>query len=126
MSAGQIAAIRPALQELLGAVETDPPDARDLCATFTVPGRESAWVQVVLGTVNFGFPHSTDPSAMLATAGLGMPPGSVVSAWEACKFATVEHGPCSKAQLAAFVDDLFVRVQGMAPDYPIDVALERL
>jgi hypothetical protein len=127
MGADQIAAIRPALQELFRAVEKEDPDAENLCVTFTVPARENVWVQVMFGSVNASYPHATEPMEYLRNAGVAMPADLELDSWKAKTYATFTHGSWPVETLAEFIDRLFVALHALdGGSYEIDVAFETL
>ena len=127
MGADQIAAIRPALSELVQAADNNEPDADNLCATFTVPERPEVWVQVQLGMINTFYPRSEEPLAFLHGAHIPPLAGLAIESWKAKAYATFTHEPCSLHSIAQFVDRLLIALHALhAEEYPIDVEFERL
>ena len=127
MGSDQIAAIRPALRELVDAHERNEPGADDLCATFSISDNEEAWIQVQLGIVNFAYPRSDDPLEVIRRGRIPVPAGLQVVTLKPGKFATLTFGPCAVDDLARFVDALLVAIHGLPrDDYPIDVQIESL
>ncbi len=127
MGADQIAAIRPALNELFLAAQNREPGAENLCASFTVPDYPTVWMQIQLGTINASYPPAEEPMAFLERVGIPVLPQLALDSWEAGLFATFTHDPCSLYEAARFVDRLLVALHNLHPeDYEIDVAFERL
>ena len=127
MGADQIAAIRPALNELVHAAETDEPGADNLCATFTVPDQPDVWMQVQLGTINSFYPRTEEPLAFLHSVGISPLPALAIDSWKPGLYATFTHEPCPLQSVAQFVDRLLIALHSLhAEDYPIDVEFERL
>ena len=127
MGADQIAAIRPALNELLQAAENDKSGAGELCATFTVPEYPMIWVQVVSGSINASYPHSEEPCAFLSNANVPPLPGLVVENWEPRRFATFAYAAVPTHSIAEFLDCLLIAFHALEPgEYQIDVEFERL
>ena len=128
MGADQIAATRPALNELLQAAENEEPGSGDLCASFTVSEREGdIWVQVLLGTINAAYPRTDEPLAFLQSASIPALPALAVEHWERDSYATFTHEPCSIYSIAQFIDRLLISLHALDPeDYEIDVEFQRL
>jgi len=127
MGADQVAAIRPALNELLQTAENNEPGAGDLCASFTVAEQDAIWVQVLLGTITIGYPSHQEPLAFLHAAGISTLSGLVVESWNPGIYATLTHEPCSSTAVAQFIDQFLVKLHALAPEeYEIDVELQRL
>lgn len=127
MGADQIAAIRPALNELLQAAESNEPGAGELCATFTVPEYPMIWVQVIHGAINASYPHLEEPGTFLSNANVPTLPGLVVENWEPRRFATFAHEAAPTHSIAQFLDRLLVAIHALDPgEYEVDVEFERL
>ena len=128
MGADQTAAIRPALRELLQAVASNEPDARSLCATFTVPDHPDAWVQALHGTINAAFPRSDEPLSFVLLAGLPALPDLAVESWRAGQYVTFTHGACAVDAVAEFIDRILVALHTTldADEYEIDIAFEHV
>ena len=127
MGADRIAAIRPALNELLHASENDEPGAANLCATFTVPDQPDIWMQVQLGTINAFYPHTEEPLAFLRSADIPALPGLALDDWQPKLYATFVHDHCPLHSLAQFIDQLLIALHGLpAEDDSVDVTFERL
>jgi len=127
MGADQIAAIRPALQEIDDAVAAGEPNAAGLCVTFNVAGDEDAWVQVMDGVVNAGYRRQEDPDTFLQAAGIPRLPGLKLSGWDEETFATWNHAPCTTDEVAKFVDQLLAALHSLDPEtYEVDWKIENL
>jgi hypothetical protein len=123
MSSDQIAAIRPALVEILGAA-----DDEEWCATFELSGKPEVWVQVTRSEINFAYTRSTRPVRAMQRLARGLDVELSLSAWEPRKYATFSYrAPRDTRTLAKLVDRIFVELLGCDdPDYPIDIKYERL
>jgi hypothetical protein len=127
MGADQVAAIRPALQELMDGFQRNETGASDLCATFSVPSHPDAWVQVAAGIVNFSYPRSEEPLGLLRSADVPKLPGLTLQTFAPLAYVTLSHEPCPAGQLARFIDRVLSLVHELPPDdYPIDVEFESL
>jgi hypothetical protein len=126
VGADQIAAILPAIAELVAAAEAREPGHQDLCASFSVPGKSNAWAQVTPGTVNFGFPICEPPFTFLVARGISLPEMSLVS-FQMGSYVTFTHGPYPPGVVARFVDAALTASHGLpVDDYLVDVAITRL
>jgi hypothetical protein len=124
MGADQVAAIRPAIVELEEAARGHEPE---YVASFTVPGRERIWVQVVLGTINLVYPFDDPPKQRLQASGVADLVGLTLQGWQPGVFATFAYEPATPSrQVAKFVDQILETVLGCGEDYPIDVEIARL
>jgi hypothetical protein len=123
MSADQIAAIRPTLQELADALANGEPRAADLCAEFTVPDAQNVWAQALVGTLNFAYPHTDHPLFRARACGAELPPHLLVQDFVPNRSVTFAHGPCTTRLVARFIDAFLTNVHGLTSDYPIDVTL---
>lgn len=121
MGTDKLAEIRPPLQELLAAIANRAPRANDLCLTFSVKDLEAAWVQVTHDTVNFAFPHSSQPLSFLRRHFVPSLPGEALLAFASGQYATLSHHSSSPEELAVFVDRLLEAVHDLPPDYGLDV-----
>jgi hypothetical protein len=124
MGADQIAAIRPAIGELEGAARNSE---RQFVARFDIPGRHSMWVEVILGTVNLGYPYADDPMERLLRHGITPLPKLELVEWQPKLFATFQYelGAPSR-EVATFVDRVLGEMLGGGTNYEVDVAIERL
>jgi hypothetical protein len=124
MGAYQVAAIRPMIVELEDAGRDHE---LEYVASFTVPGREQAWVEVVLGTLNLAYPFDDPPEQRLQALGVSELPGLALHEWQPGLFATFTYNPATpNRQVAKFVDQMLGIVLGCGEDYPIDVGTARL
>lgn len=121
MGADQVAVFRPFIVELEDAA-ADGCDV-EYCASFTVPGREAAWAEVVLPTVNFAYPFHEDPIARLERSGVAALPGLAVREWQPGLFATVSYDRATSREIARFVDGIFGVLLGCGDDYPVDARI---
>ena len=125
LSADQIAAISPIVAEILDAHSEQP--ELDYCANFCVPGRESAWVQVVHDKVNFAYPFTEDPIERLGRLGIAMLPGLALRKWQPGLYTTVSFTRHARSrEIARFVDAILGLVLDCGEDYPVDAEIERL
>jgi hypothetical protein len=125
VSADQIAAIRPLVAEVEVA-HAALPDA-DYCARFDVPGRETAWAEVVHDAVNFAYPFADDPIERLGRLGIAILPGLALVAWQSGRYATVSFPDRTPSrEVARFVDAILGILLGCGADYPVDAAIDRL
>lgn len=76
---------------------------------------ENVWIQLRWDSINASYPHSTDPSQMLESVGINLPPGVELEVWEPNRFATFEHGAFPTEPLVAFVEAYFNQVLGLVP-----------
>jgi hypothetical protein len=124
MGADQVAAIRPAIAELEDAARGREPEH---IASFTVPGCEHVWVQVVFGTVNMAYPFDDPPEQRLQASGVADLPGLTLERWQPGVFATFAYEPAaSSRQVAKWVDAILETVLRCGEDYPIDVEIAKL
>lgn len=126
MGADQIAAIRPALLELMDAIARNDPGASDLCVTFTVAADPDAWVQVMAGILNFSYPRIEEPLPFLQAADAPSLPGLTLQTFEPEAYVTLSHEPCAPLLLARFIDRFISAVHELPDDYGIDVEVENL
>jgi hypothetical protein len=99
----------------------------EYCARFTVPGREAAWVEVILGEVNFAYPFSDDPIERLGRLGLAAPRSLALQEWQPGLFATVSIGDRGTSRrVAQLVDGIFGILLDCGEDYPVDAEIARL
>src|SRR5688572_10807291 len=116
MGADAISVIRPALDELANAVgATASDDQREWCLTVSLPGAEStAWVQVMLGTLNAAYPSNDLPDARV-TAALGdlARPLELID-WQPEVYATFhfDFDDVGVTELARIVDRYFIAILG--------------
>jgi len=114
MSADPIAEIAPAIRESLAGGDT-------LCATFTIAGDESRWVQFMGSVVNAAYPYTADPATLVARVG-----GGVVESYEAQQYVTVRMPDPNVYAIARWIDAYFQQALRAASDYSIDCSLEKL
>jgi hypothetical protein len=126
MGAVQIAAIRSALLNLVDAQERELPRAADLCAMLCVAGREEQWVQLLLGTLNFGYPHDEDPLEFLKRYGVAAVAGLTLDAFEPKRYATLTLEPCAIDDLARFIDRLLIAIYALPEGYGVSVERQYL
>jgi hypothetical protein len=127
MGAAQIAKIRSALLDLVDAQEREHPDAANLCALLCVSDREDQWIQILLGTLNFGYPHADDPLEFLKRCGIAAIGKLTVTDFEANRYATLTYAPCAIDGLARFVDQLLIAIHALSPEsYSLTVARDYL
>src|SRR5512146_2372001 len=126
MGDARLAAIRPAVQELLAAIASRAPHANELCVTFSVRGREDAWVQLTHDNVNLAFPHSEQPLRFLRRHFVPSLPGEALLAFESGEYATLAHRSSSADELSVFIDRVLTAVHGLAPDVHLDVEFTHL
>ena len=102
--------------------------SRILCASITVSGRaDSCWVEIVLGEINFAYPHRNSPLGFLKRRKVKALPGLAVDAFEPQEYAILSFDPCEIERLARFADALLVAVHALpAKDYDIDARLAYL
>ena len=117
MGAEQIAAIRPAILEV---IQGDS----DVCATFEDEGDCDKWMQFTKFTINAAYPHSTDPHEHLKN--IPIIDGLKLTEWEALKYATFAFFPCDATSIARWMDAYFVNVLECTMDYDTNVTLGRL
>jgi hypothetical protein len=124
MGADQVAAIQPAIVELEDAARGNEPE---YVASFTVPGRDQIWVEVVLGTVNLAYPFHDPPEQRLRASRVVELAGVTLQEWQPGVFATFAYDPSTPSrQVAKFIDQVLGTVLGCGEDYPIDVGIVRL
>ena len=124
MGADQVAAIRPALVEIQDAVRLNEPEC---FARFEVPGRDGAWVEATLGTVNLAYPFPDRPDERLRRAGVVKLPGLILDEWQPGLFATFAYDSKTPSrEVTKFIDWIMGIVLGCGDDYPIDVEIARL
>lgn len=124
MGADQIAAIRPAIAELESAASNSE---GEFIARFEVPGRDKIWTEVILGTVNVGYPYADDPLKRLRRHRITPLPKLKLSDWQSELFATFGYDPtASSRDVAKFVDRVIGEMLGAGTDYEVDVTIERI
>jgi hypothetical protein len=127
MGSDQTAAIRPALREIHQAIANGESDAKNLCATFTVPEQPGVWVQALHGTINAAYPNPDEPLLFLEREGIQALPDLAVESWQPEQYATFTHGPCSVESRAEFIDRMLVALYALkSDDYDIDVEFEHI
>jgi hypothetical protein len=125
MGAEHLAAIQSALEEL-EAEEAQNGKGRPpkYFARFSLSEQEP-WIEVVLArttVVNLWHPHDDDPREVLEESGIALPsPFEVIEdANPSCTF-SIPRIPV--AALSRFVEDLFLKLYGAAPDYPLEIEM---
>ena len=128
MGSAQVGAIRRVVLSLVHAQERNARNVENLCATMAVSGRaDSCWVEIVLGEINFAYPHRNSPLGFLKRRKVKALPGLAVDAFEPQQYATLKFDPCEIERLARFADALLVAVHALpAKDYEIDARLTYL
>jgi hypothetical protein len=118
MGAVQMAEIRFALLHLVDAQERELPDAERLCAVLQVAEQEDQWIEILLGTLNFGYPHDDDPLELLRRRGVAAVTQLAIVAFEPKLYATVNYAPCAVDDLARFIDQLLMAIYALpSADY---------
>lgn len=115
----------PAIEEVLAHGERT--ESSDWCATFEVPGRETAWAQVTADCINLGYPLSEDPADALPVADLLPPFVTEILTWEANQFVTLQYERAGARAIAGFLDRYFraMLIPG-AGDYAVTARVEDL
>ena len=114
MSADQVAEIAPGIRESIAGGDA-------LCATFTITGDSSRWVQFVGGVINAAYPYPTDPAAFITQLGAG-----VVESYEAGQYVTVRMTTVDVDAIARWIDAYFEQALGALSNYSVHCRLERL
>ena len=114
MSADQVAEIAPAIRESIAGGDR-------LCATFTISGDESRWVQFMGNVVNAAYPYTAEPTALIARLGSG-----VIESYDSEQYVTVRLPTRDVYAIARWIDAYFQQVLRAGDDYSIDCSLERL
>ncbi|MHC5020456.1 MAG: hypothetical protein ACYTGX_10150 [Planctomycetota bacterium] len=115
----------PAIEEVLekGARTEES----DWCATFEVPGRESAWAQVTADCINLSYPLTEDPADALPVADLLPPFISEILAWQAEQHVTLQFERATARAIAGFLDRYFrAFLVPDAGDYAVTARVEDL
>jgi hypothetical protein len=85
------------------------------------------WIQILPGTVNMTYPFADDPLERLRIASVRTPFGTELLEWEASSFATFTMTTVLEADIAYFVDQLFVEVLGCDDaGYEVQAMIEML
>lgn len=117
----------PALREFFEAGEQGIDPRGSLCLTFSVPSVEIAWLQLMEGVMNFGYPLKEDPVAFVNSMGFEQLPGLDLDSWQGGAYATLSYNTSDVCKLASFIDQLLIRLHGLdAEAYEIDVQYEYL
>jgi hypothetical protein len=72
------------------------------------------------------YPESEAPERALARAGIALPAGGLVGPWEPATFAQFRIPAADPAAVAAFADELFLKLGKLPDDYDLFVSAERL
>jgi hypothetical protein len=121
MGTDQVAAMRPAIVEVLEGSEGDAV----WCATFAVVGDPARWVQVTADALNVAYPIASPPAHMVS--GHERLARLEVRDWKPNEYATFDvPGGASAMEIAHLTDALFQSLLGCADDYAVDVGVERL
>ena len=89
MGSAQVGAIRRVVLSLVHAQERNARNVENLCATMAVSGRaDRCWVEIVLGEINFAYPHRNSPLGFLKRRKVKALPGLAVDAFEPQQYAT--------------------------------------
>jgi hypothetical protein len=122
MGADQIAAIAPALRELQDARRSGDSRAHKLCASLSITGNSSAWIQVVGDQLNFGYPRSDDPVEYVRHLNVAQSPSIQLVGMTPNSYATLAFGDCDIYALARLIDRLFAALHSLQPNaYDVDV-----
>jgi hypothetical protein len=114
MGAAAVAAIRPALDELAAAARSmDASDEPEWCLTLSLPGsEETAWIQVMPGTLNAAYPFAHPPDRKVAIALGDLASSAPLIDWQPELFATFDVDDVELADLARIIDRYFVAILG--------------
>ncbi|MEI6231828.1 MAG: hypothetical protein WCT04_02160 [Planctomycetota bacterium] len=126
MSAIAISTMTQPLQKLFAAQQANEEGASDLCLTFETAGNDSAWVQVVSNTINFGYTGEDEPLYFLSQQGVDLLPDCAVIAWDKGLSATLTHTSQFGDDVAVFVDAILWSVHGLDDEFEIEVKAEQL
>lgn len=113
----------------VGACTGGPEAEPTRCCTLLTQDSvgEATWIQLLVGTVNMKYRFSDDPLERLRIASVRLPLGTELLEWEATSFATFTIETRSTAELAYFVDRLFVDVLGCDDaDYDVRAMIEEI
>jgi hypothetical protein len=121
MGADQVAAMRPAVVEMLEGSSGDAVWS----ATFEIAGVPARWVQVLPGALNMAYPGITSPAHRVS--GHERLAKLEVREWKPDDYATFElPEDASATDIAHLADALFQTILGCADDYRIEIRMERL
>ena len=121
MGADQVAAMRPAIVEVLEGTQGDAV----WCATFEIAGDPDRWVQVTSDALNVAYPIVAPPAHLVS--GHERLSKLEVRDWKRNEYATFELPEgASAVEIARLADALFRTILGSGDDYRVDVGLERL
>jgi hypothetical protein len=121
MGADQVAAMRPAIVEMLEGSVGDAVWS----ATFEIAGDPARWVQVMPGALTMAYPNIAPPAHVVS--GHERLAELEVREWKPDEYATFElPEEASAMEIAHLADALFQTIFGCADDYRIDVRMERL
>jgi hypothetical protein len=126
MGAVQSAKIRSALMEMVNAQEQDLPGAARLCASLDVSDRQDQWIQLLLGTLNFGYPHDENPLELLKRCGIPVVSELTINEFQPKGYATLNYAPCPIEDLAQFIDQLLTAIYELPESYRLTVKQEDL
>lgn len=106
-----ICSIRYAILQLADEQERNAKEAASYAISVT--GADKCWMQVQLGTLNFGYPRHENPADFLAERGVTPLAGLTVSAFEPALYATLTYDPCSVEDLVRFLRDFVMVVYAL-------------
>ena len=106
--------IETSFRRAIEAAEDGNGDAR---VTLETHGEPHTWLQLSYDTINAAYPLAEEPTNVLTALSITLPEYVEVSAWEAHKFVTFEHGAEPLPDLVRFVQDYTAKVLHIAePD----------
>lgn len=125
MGAEQLAAIESAIEELEAEEALHPPGAPPrFFARFSLAEQEP-WIEIVMAravVVNLWYPFDQEPQNQLLEAGVEVPaPFQLIeNASPSCTF-SIPRGPV--ADLARFVEDLFLKLYAAHEEYALEIEM---
>jgi hypothetical protein len=105
-------AIRQALDLAIAEAESGQ---ADFIVLLQDPVDPRAWLQVSWDSLNFPYPLPDHPTTALRDNGLKLPAFVTLSAWEALRYATFEHGAEPLDEIAAFANAFLSKIAGVDP-----------
>lgn len=92
-----------------------------LCATVSVQGDESLWVQYVDGQVNMATRATDWPDDLVASLG-----GGAIVAFEPRQYLTVDLAITDAEGIARWIEAYFTRALGVGDDVALSASIEQI